>query len=72
MYAMHGRMFLGWKVINPNCPCMSESSNNIKYRIALQIKLDSMFNNYIQLDWILSKMQAFKNSASPLLTQFPC
>ena len=45
-------------------------SNNIEYRIALQMKLDSAFNKSVQLDWILWKIQVFKkkvdNSSSSL------
>ena len=44
----------------------------LKRRIALRIKLDSMFDNQIQLDWVFSKNQVFKNSSNPFWTQFPC
>ena len=40
--------------------------------IALRIKIDSVFDNLIQSDYIFSKNQVFTNSSSPIWTQFPC
>ena len=47
-------------------------STNIKKRIASQIKLDSIFNKYVQLDGVLSRVLKFKNSPSSILTQSRC
>ena len=57
MLVMQGNIFLGPSITKSNCPYVSRHSNNIKLRIVSQMKLDSIINNQIYLDWILSKIQ---------------
>ena len=75
MLVMHGNIFLGPRITKSNCPYVARHSNNIKLRIASQVKLDSIINNQIYLDWILSKIQAFAKISTPLIIstlQFTC
>ena len=70
--AIKNVMYLGPRITESSCPYAVRRWNNIKRGITLLIEIDSMFNIYIQLDWIFSKIQVLKSSLSPVWTQFPC
>ena len=50
-YAMRNRKFnMGPRITESSCFLVVRPLNNIRRGLALQIELDSMFDNYIQLD----------------------